>query len=250
MLLFDADGDGTFSDVSEIAFVDYLEGAQTDLEGLSFFDTNGDGVLSAEDGENGAFDYNHFYIFQDLNGNGQSDEGELTLLSESGIESIGLGLNGDASEVNGNTVHNTARFTRADGSTGLVGDVSFEILEIGADVESAGAASEVITTDLGATLVTIDSAESNQIIVGSDIDEVFIFNDAEDVFLFSGGEGNDVVFFVGDQSIDDFDLTINQELGAIRFVERDTGEEFFIDDTIESLLIGDTIIETADYFAI
>ena len=250
VLLFDADGDGTFSDVNEIAFVNYLEGAQTDLEGLSFFDTNGDGVLSAEDGEGGTFDYNQFYVFQDLNGNGQSDEGELTLLSESGIESIGLGLNGDTSEINGNTVHNTAQFTRADGSTGLVGDISFEILEVGAEVESAGVASEVISTDLGATLVTIDSAESDQIVIGTDSDEVFIFNDAEDVFLFSGGEGNDVVFFVGDQSIDDFDVSINQEFGAIRFVQRDTGEEFFIDDTIESLLIGDTIIETADYFAI
>jgi len=250
VLLFDADGDGTFSDVSEIAFVDYLEGAQTDLEGLSFFDTNGDGVLSAADAGGGAFDYNQFYIFQDLNGNGQSDEGELTLLSESGIVSIGLGLNGDSSEINGNSVHNTSEFTRADGTTGLVGDVSFTAIDLGAEIETAGEASEVITTDLGATIVTVDSAESDAIIIGSDDDEIFIFNDAEDVLVFSGGEGHDTVIFTSDHSVEDFDIFIADEVGAIRFVERETGEEFFIDDTIESLLIGDTVIETAGYFAV
>jgi len=68
--------------------------------------------------------------------------------------------------------------------------------------------------------------------------------------VFSGGEGHDTVIFTSDHSVEDFDIFIADEVGAIRFVERETGEEFFIDDTIESLLIGDTVIETAGYFAV
>ncbi len=38
LLTYDKDGDGTIGDGDEISFVSYVEGAQTDLEGLAYFD--------------------------------------------------------------------------------------------------------------------------------------------------------------------------------------------------------------------
>ncbi len=67
-------------------------------------------------------------IWKDANGNGVSEQGELVTLKEAGIVSIGLDLRGNASEMNGNIVHQTTTFRYADGSEGTVGDVSFAVL--------------------------------------------------------------------------------------------------------------------------
>ncbi|NJL70544.1 MAG: cadherin-like domain-containing protein [Candidatus Competibacteraceae bacterium] len=57
----------------------------TDLERLSFFDSNGDGVLNSLDDW-----FSGFRIWQDLDQDGVSDAGELFTLSEAGIEEINL----------------------------------------------------------------------------------------------------------------------------------------------------------------
>jgi hypothetical protein len=43
LLAFDANRDGNIAGRGEISFIDYHPGAQTDLEGLRAFDTDGDG---------------------------------------------------------------------------------------------------------------------------------------------------------------------------------------------------------------
>ena len=85
LLAYDRDGDGWISERGEISFVDYVEGARTDLEGLRHFDTNGDNVLDSADGE-----WRKFKVWQDLDQDGESDPGELRSLDEAGIRSISL----------------------------------------------------------------------------------------------------------------------------------------------------------------
>lgn len=120
ILAYDVDGNGRIENAEEIAFTSYLEGAQTDLEGLKAFDTNEDGLFGVGDAE-----YDSFYVWQDLNQNGVSDDGELVSLADAGIESIDLTLNESGENVDGNIIHNTSTFTRTDGSTGEVGDIAF-----------------------------------------------------------------------------------------------------------------------------
>jgi hypothetical protein len=127
ILVFDSNQSGSVDDRIEFAFVAWKEGARTDLEGLSHFDTDGDGHLSSADAGS-RFSWDQFMIWKDANGNGVSEQGELVTLKEAGIVSIGLDLKGNASEMNGNIVHQTTTFRYANGSEGTVGDVSFAVL--------------------------------------------------------------------------------------------------------------------------
>ncbi len=120
LLAYDKDMDGEITDFDEISFVGYLEGARTDLEGLAAFDTNSDGVLDAADDE-----FGKFKVWQDLNGDGVSDAGELKTLSEWGIESIGLTSDETIRLVEGNVSYGIGSYTNEDGSTGLLSDTGF-----------------------------------------------------------------------------------------------------------------------------
>ena len=91
-LAYDKDGDGNISAHDELSFVSYVEGAQTDLEGLAHFDTNGNGQLDSGDSE-----WSKFRVWQDLDRDGESDPGELRTLAEAGIASILLASDGGAS---------------------------------------------------------------------------------------------------------------------------------------------------------
>ncbi|MEM7404258.1 MAG: calcium-binding protein [Pseudomonadota bacterium] len=89
LLAYDHDGDGQITDRSEIAFVDYKEGAASDLDGLQAFDSNGDGVLDAGDDQ-----WNQFGVWIDQNQDGISDAGEFQSLDAHGIGRIALSSDG------------------------------------------------------------------------------------------------------------------------------------------------------------
>ncbi len=249
VLLFDADSDGTFSDINEIAFVSYLEGAETDLEGLAFFDINGDGVLDETDAIEGDFDFDQFKVFQDANSNGISDEGELITLREAGITSIDLALNGDSFELEGNTVHNTSTFTRDDGTTGSVGDVAFRAAPIGTSVDAVEEGAAVIESDLGVNTFIIGDDVRNAEVVGDDSDDFFIFESLSNVFYISGGEGEDTAILSTSQSVDDFNFrAIETDRGtALVVLDTVSGENVIINEDVEFFSIGNVVYETADY---
>ena len=110
-LAYDKDGDGTISAHDELSFMSYVEGAQTDLEGLAHFDTNDDGVLDADDAE-----WSRFRVWQDLDQDGESDAGELRTMAEAGITSISLTSDGVEQTVAGNTVFGEGSYTDGEGS--------------------------------------------------------------------------------------------------------------------------------------
>ena len=90
LLAYDRDGDGRIGERGEISFVDYVEGANTDLDGLRHFDTNDDNVLDSADRE-----WSKFTVWRDLDQDGESDPGELRSLDDAGVRSISLASSGE-----------------------------------------------------------------------------------------------------------------------------------------------------------
>lgn len=123
-LVIDIDRDGRITQLDEISFLSYWPGALTDLEGLQAFDSNGDGLLSAEDER-----WADFGLFRDLNSNGLQDDGEFTPIANTGIMAISLQRQGEPEENNGNLVWGTSSILMADGSTRTASDVTLRVIE-------------------------------------------------------------------------------------------------------------------------
>lgn len=121
VLVLDRDGNGTVSNAGELSFVTDEAGALSDLDGLSAFDSNGDGILSAADDSFGSF-----LLWADGDGDGQADDGELGTLTHWGIAQINLA--GTATNrdwgAGDNIVVNTGSFVWLDGSVGDLADVA------------------------------------------------------------------------------------------------------------------------------
>jgi large repetitive protein len=120
LLAFDSNHDGTISELNEISYTSYLEGAKTDLEGLAAFDSNHDGVLNASDDK-----WSDFGVFQDKNQNGICDAGEFISLANANVKQIDLQRTGSTEVVSGNIVFGDALVHRTDGTTTTAGDVAF-----------------------------------------------------------------------------------------------------------------------------
>ena len=113
-LYLDRNGDGTMSGVEEISFIDDVENAASDLAGLAAYDSNGDGVLDADDER-----FSEFGVWRDADGDGRVDDGETLTLPELGIASIGLAgtaVNG-TSEFGEVAIVNTGSYTLDSGET-------------------------------------------------------------------------------------------------------------------------------------
>jgi len=98
-----------------------LPAPRSDMAALrEVFDTNHNGALDAEDAR-----WSEFRIWQDANGDGVSQAGEVKTLEQLGIASIDLNPNGPATTFgDGSSIQGLSTFTRTDGTTGAAGDVS------------------------------------------------------------------------------------------------------------------------------
>ena len=130
LLAYDKDGDNDITARDEISFVDYVDGARTDLEGLRHFDSNADGVLDSKDAE-----FAKFKVWQDADQDGEVDAGELRSLTDAGVKSIALayddGDDGVAEERDGNTIFGEGQYTKTDGTTGAYADAALAVSVIG-----------------------------------------------------------------------------------------------------------------------
>ena len=122
LLVLDRNGNGIIDDAGELSFAKDDNQAVTDLEGLRAWDSNRNGFLEAGDA-----DFNRFQIWRDVNQNGISEAGELFSLTSLGIRSLNLTLNLTNQELvpDRNVLFATSQFQRTDGTTGIIGDVSF-----------------------------------------------------------------------------------------------------------------------------
>jgi len=113
LLALDRNQNGKIDDIGEISFVDDKEGAKTDLEGLTAFDSNGDGVLDGSDDR-----FVEFRLWVDRDGDGKTDAGELLSLAQAGIVSIDLSATADdeAPVPGANVVYNRGTATLSGGA--------------------------------------------------------------------------------------------------------------------------------------
>jgi Ca2+-binding RTX toxin-like protein len=93
---------------------------------LSGYDVNADGKIDSQDAV-----YADLRVWQDADQDGVSDAGELKGLAELGIASISLANAAPAepTDVGGNAIVHEGSFTWANGTTGRIADVAFQIDE-------------------------------------------------------------------------------------------------------------------------
>ncbi|GAA5083090.1 Ig-like domain-containing protein [Lysobacter panacisoli] len=121
VLALDRDGNGAIDNGQEISFVQDLPGAESDLQGLAAYDSNGNERFDAGDAR-----FGEFRVWRDANQDGISQAGELQTLAQAGIASIdlnGVRTDADPRDLTDNVLYATSTYTRVDGSSGRVGDV-------------------------------------------------------------------------------------------------------------------------------
>lgn len=150
-LAFDRNDDGVILNLNEISFIEDLEGAKTDLEGLVAFDSNGNFKLDAGDAL-----FGRFRVWSDQNQDGIGQANELLTLAEAGIVSVSM-VRENITERDGSVIKNhvfaTAQFEWADGRKGIAGDVGLGRLpaRTAANTRSADASSTLSAAPLSAT---------------------------------------------------------------------------------------------------
>jgi len=127
ILAIDTDSSASINSLSEFVFTQWSDSAATDLEAIQqVFDTNNDFKLDANDDQ-----WLQFGIWQDLNFNGVSEEGEFQTLDSLGVNHLKLTYE-DSSETytaaDGDvTVHGQTEIVYSDGSSATAEDASFAI---------------------------------------------------------------------------------------------------------------------------
>src|SRR3546814_9939517 len=109
-------------------------------------------MLSAADAE-----FASFGVWQDANGDGVTGAGEFRSLADLGIASIAL-TSDDQAYVAGDgevIVHGEASFTRTDGTTAAVGDVSFITPRAANDAERTAGTQALTGSLVAASLVAM-----------------------------------------------------------------------------------------------
>lgn len=122
ILVYDPTHSGQVTDINQIAFTSYVDGAKTDLEGLRFFDSNHDGNLDVADQA-----FSDFGVWQDSNSNGVVDSGEYQVLDQAGIASISLTSDHNRESVSGNMITGYTTYQTTDGQSHLAADVSLSV---------------------------------------------------------------------------------------------------------------------------
>lgn len=116
LLYMDQNGNGLADNGREL-FGDQ-EGDAHGFAELAKHDSNRDGVIDRNDAA-----YTRLRLWQDLNGDGVNQRQESRTLEEAGVDSISVDHDYDGREDgSGNRIAETGRFTRTDGSVGLMAD--------------------------------------------------------------------------------------------------------------------------------
>ncbi|MDX4012783.1 calcium-binding protein [Aliarcobacter skirrowii] len=116
LLVYDKNGNGKIDDISEL-FGNANQSGFSELKQL--FDANNDNLIDDKD-----INFSSLKVWQDINGDGISQENELKTLNELGITSINLNSSSTNIDSNGNTIKATSTFTQ-NGEIKQVADVDF-----------------------------------------------------------------------------------------------------------------------------
>ena len=116
LLVFDKNGNGKIDDISEL-FGNANQSGFSMLKQL--FDANNDNLIDDKD-----INFSQLKVWQDVNGDGISQENELKSLDELGITSINLKSTSTNIDSNGNKIKATSTFTQ-NGEVKQIADVDF-----------------------------------------------------------------------------------------------------------------------------
>ena len=151
LLVWDKFHDGQVRDANQYVFSQGQ--GQTDLQGLAAqFDTNHDGVLDVQDAL-----FSEFAVWQDSNQNGVSDAGEVRSLADVGLTAINLQSDG-VTRQSAPGVHEAGRSsaTASDGSSVLVGDVSFAFTSLTSVAATSASRGQIdLASDTSANLLQL-----------------------------------------------------------------------------------------------
>ncbi|MBS0286561.1 MAG: hypothetical protein JSR17_04645 [Proteobacteria bacterium] len=114
MLMYDPNNSGKLTNLNQISFVSYTNGAQTDLGGLVAFDTNHNGML-----DNNDKDFSKFGVL--------FSNGKFETLSQLGIVSISLSSDHNSLDQNGNHIYGLTSYLTSDGESHTAADVALGI---------------------------------------------------------------------------------------------------------------------------
>lgn len=209
-------GDGDINQTNELVLSTWGEEGMTDLQALAeatdadgnlIFDTNGDGLLTSVDDV-----WASMKVWQDLDQDGEVDDGELKHLDDWGITQINLSYD-DASgfdetdddlKVLGNTLHGLASFVmNGELVEGGVGDVSLAYNEFGwrrVETETGytiefESGEELAFWDAeGQTSASLDLAVDGYIgAFGDDRANTLDASGVDEQVVLDGGAGNDTI---------------------------------------------------------
>jgi lipopolysaccharide export system protein LptA len=118
-LLVVDDGSGLVKNINQLVGGENNSG----FAALAQFDSNHDGLVDTNDPI-----FAQLRVWQDANSNAVVDPGEVETLDQAGITSINVAATAQTGlSIAGNAVTATGTFTRSDGTTGAIDDVSFTI---------------------------------------------------------------------------------------------------------------------------
>ncbi|TWA63400.1 hypothetical protein FBZ82_11358 [Azospirillum brasilense] len=121
LLVRDDNHNGRIDDGRELVSEHFGKGFNSSLEALASLDSNHDGRIDATDES-----FATLQVWQDADGDGVSQPGELRTLAEAGILSIATTATPTDTTLAGNHVLGTTSMTMADGSSRLVAGVAFD----------------------------------------------------------------------------------------------------------------------------
>jgi hypothetical protein len=114
ILAMDANGNGRIDDGSEIFTPDFKGGHfASGSEALASLDSNHDGLIDEHD-----VDFSKLVVWNDANGNGIDDDGEVTSLASHGVTSLSAPGTPADEQIDGQSVTAHGVVTFADGTTG------------------------------------------------------------------------------------------------------------------------------------
>ncbi len=117
-LVWDRNGNGRIDDISEM----FGNEKDSGFKALALYDTNRDGKIDAFDEV-----FKNLKVWQDKNGDGRTDEGELMSLSDVGIKAINLNTTHTNINQGGNQITEVGTVEFEDGRKTQAGNVHFEI---------------------------------------------------------------------------------------------------------------------------
>ena len=130
MLVLDRNGNGSIDNGRELFGDSTIKSngqvATDGFNALADIDSNADGMVNSADTQ-----YTNLRIWRDLNQDGISQTGELFTLTSLNIASINVGSNLNSQTLaNGNQVADLGTYTKIDGSTATVGEVTGNLADI------------------------------------------------------------------------------------------------------------------------